>query len=115
MIFFFIIQELLKLYQIGPNSENGIWNRFPNQIQNLMTPMLSSWFKVQSPQRDNWPELVFGSKGANTHIGWASLWASKLINYCKDERAVLLFKACEPSLKRDTKVLLFFLQYILRA
>lgn len=102
------------MYQIGPTTENKIWNRFPLQIQNLMMPMLSSWFKVQAPKRDVWPEVVFGSKGTNTHIRWASLWASKLIGYCKDERAVFLFKACEPSLKRDTKVLLFFLQYILR-
>lgn len=111
---YFNRQELLKMYQITPNAENEIWNRFPTQTQSLMTPMLSSRYKVQAPKRETWPEVIFGSKEASTYVGWASLWARKLTSFCKDDRAVFLFKVCEPSLKRDSRVLLFFLQYILR-
>lgn len=108
------LQELLKIYQISPSGANGIWARFSRQIRDLMTPMLTSRYKVQAPKRNVLPDVIFGSKEANSHISWGSLWASKLITFCKDDRAVILFKVCEPSLKCDVKVLLFFLRYILR-
>lgn len=108
------IQELLKLYSISPESNNNLWSRFPDQTQALMIPMLTSRYKYQDNKKNTIPDVIFGSKEAGTHLEWANLWAVKLISFCKDDRAVNIFRACEPSLKRDTTVLHLFLQYILR-
>jgi hypothetical protein len=102
------------LYSISPEGDDKIWKRFPKQTQALMTPMLTSRYKNQDIKKNPLPDVIFGSKEASTHVEWANLWASKLISFCKDDRAVCIFRACEPSLKRDTKVLLLFLKYILR-
>jgi len=91
-----------------------MWNRFSVLEKSLLRPMLSSRYKVQAAARMSWPDVIFTSREASSHMQWASLWAGKLISRCQDEKAVTLFKACEHSIKRDHKVLLFFLQYIAR-
>lgn len=108
------IQEVLKIYSVTEKDGNATWIRFSASEQSLLRPMLTSRYKVQAPARTVWPEIIFGTKEATSHMRWAALWASKLIMKCTDSKAVVLFRACEPSIKRDPKVLLFFLQYILR-
>ncbi|RZF41501.1 hypothetical protein LSTR_LSTR000215 [Laodelphax striatellus] len=108
------IQELLKIYNISPNSP--IWKEFPEEIQNMMMPFLKTRYlncqnAINRPAINTHP--IFGSNLGNTVKSWAYNWATFLIPLTSpDEFASRVFNVCHPSLKKDMQVLLFFIPYI---
>ncbi|KDR17199.1 Serine/threonine-protein kinase ATR [Zootermopsis nevadensis] len=110
------MQELLKLFKISPDEKSpkkNIWGSFPREVQEIMTPLLSSCYKNSIGPNVQMPHPVIGSKYGMTLNDWACNWTFVLLDCISGPCVQAVFDACAISLKRDLQTLLFFMPYIL--
>ncbi|XP_069694965.1 serine/threonine-protein kinase ATR isoform X2 [Periplaneta americana] len=110
------MQELLKIFDISPhgksNKEN-IWDKFSKEVQEIMTPFLTSYYKNSVCPIAEVPHPIIGSSHGKTLNDWACNWAFTILKTIKLPNIKAVFEACTISLKRDLQTLLFFLPFIL--
>lgn len=110
------IQEILKVYGVSPeeNAPNSeLWKSFPDNIKELMLPLLSSRYTIcVTSDKNVTVHPIYGSNFGSSFKDWLYNWTSYLITRVKNDKRSLL-EVCKPSLKQDYKTLMFFLPYIL--
>nr|CAD7426912.1 unnamed protein product [Timema monikensis] len=108
------IQELLKAFKIAPSGKSAkkhLWDSFPENVQEVMKPLLTSKYKI-SVSRTSIPHPVYGSSFGRSLCEWGFQWANKLIPLMKDKFAASLFESCLFGMKLDAQTLMFFLPYV---
>lgn len=110
------IQEILKVYGVSPEQtapNRAIWNNFPEDMKELMLPLLSSRYTISVTSDEKVAtHPIYGSNLGSSFRDWLYHWTSYLITLVKNDKQSLL-EVCKPSLKQDFKTLMFFLPHIL--
>ncbi|XP_063235756.1 LOW QUALITY PROTEIN: serine/threonine-protein kinase ATR [Bacillus rossius redtenbacheri] len=109
------IQELLKAYSISPNakaSKRHLWDSFPDFMKEIMSPLLTSSYKITVNRVSTYVHPVYGSRYGKSLTDWAFHWIIKLIPLMEDKFAESIFDSCLFAMKNSAQVLLFFLPYV---
>ncbi|KAL4704204.1 hypothetical protein ACJJTC_011830 [Scirpophaga incertulas] len=107
------IQEILKIYDISPTgSKRDVWNSFPENMHQIMHPLLSSRYTLAYPSQPKKAHPLFGSQYATTFLEWAHNWAGQLIPLIESESIRELLRTVHPSMRRDVRTLFLFLPYV---
>jgi len=59
----FYFQELLKLFKISPDEKSPkkkVWDSFPREVQEIMAPLLSSYYKNSVGPNVQMPHPIIG-------------------------------------------------------
>ncbi|XP_031765193.2 serine/threonine-protein kinase ATR isoform X2 [Galleria mellonella] len=108
------IQEILKIYDISPTgSKKEVWYSFPENMHQIMFPLLSSRYTLAYPSQPKKAHPLFGSIYATTFLEWAHNWAGQLIPLIESENVRELLRTVHPSMRRDVRTLFLFLPYAL--
>lgn len=109
------IQEILKLYHVTPTTtpQSTIWNSFPENQQQIMQPLLTSRYNIAFQTEKPTQHPLYLAAENLQFTRWIHNWIAKLILTIKHEDSRNLFEFCQPSIRRDSQVLTFFLPYIL--
>ncbi|KPJ15649.1 Serine/threonine-protein kinase ATR [Papilio machaon] len=108
------IQEILKTYEISPTgSKKEVWDSFPENMHQIMYPLLSSRYTLAYPSQPKKIHPLFGSVHATTFLEWAHNWTGQLISIIKSESIRDLLRTVHPSMRRDLRTLLLFFPYVL--
>ncbi|KAM3961050.1 LOW QUALITY PROTEIN: ATR serine/threonine kinase meiotic 41 [Aphomia sociella] len=108
------IQEILKIYDISPTgSKKEVWDSFPENMHQIMFPLLSSRYTLAYPSQPKKAHPLFGSLYATTFLEWAHNWAGQLIPLIESENIRELLRTVHPSMRRDVRTLFLFLPYAL--
>ncbi|XP_068631581.1 serine/threonine-protein kinase ATR-like [Battus philenor] len=108
------IQEILKIYEISPTgSKKEVWDSFPENMHQIMYPLLSSRYTLAYPSQPKKTHPLFGSIHANTFLEWAHNWTGQLISLIESESIRDLLRAVHPSMRRDVRTLFLFFPYVL--
>lgn len=115
----FAIQELLSIFECreGRTDTPGrrLWRRFPEQMQEILEPHLSSRYK-SSQKAVNWLKLkkpIYLSNRGSKFSDWAATWAGYLISKVRHDLAGKVFSCCSFIVKHDYKVTIYLLPHIL--
>uniref|UniRef100_A0A673CHI9 Serine/threonine-protein kinase ATR n=1 Tax=Sphaeramia orbicularis TaxID=375764 RepID=A0A673CHI9_9TELE len=115
----YAIQELLSIFECreGRSDSPGrrLWRRFPEQMQEILEPHLSSRYK-SSQKEVNWSKLkkpVYLSSRGSKFSDWSATWAGYLISKVRHELASKVFTCCSFIIKHDYKVTIYLLPHIL--
>ncbi|XP_041373194.1 serine/threonine-protein kinase ATR-like [Gigantopelta aegis] len=118
----YALQELLQIYQIsepaatkqdGDTRGTKLWRRFPENIQELLIPLLSSKYKLaQETDWSNLPKPIFHSKKGSNFKDWVSNWTGYLISKVKQPKASLIFQSCSASIRHNTHVALYLIPHV---
>ncbi|XP_072313429.1 serine/threonine-protein kinase ATR [Eucyclogobius newberryi] len=115
----YAIQELLSIFECreGRTDTPGrrLWRRFPEQMQEILEPHLSSRYK-SSQKEVNWSKLkkpIYLSSRGSKFSDWAATWAGYLISKVRHELAGKVFTCCSFIVKHDYKVTIYLLPHIL--
>uniref|UniRef100_A0A3B4AQY2 Serine/threonine-protein kinase ATR n=1 Tax=Periophthalmus magnuspinnatus TaxID=409849 RepID=A0A3B4AQY2_9GOBI len=115
----YAIQELLSIFgcREGRTDTPGrrLWRRFPEQMQEILEPHLSSRYK-SSQKEVNWSKLkkpIYLSNRGSKFSDWAATWAGYLISKVRHELAGKVFSCCSFIVKHDYKVTIYLLPHIL--
>uniref|UniRef100_A0A7N8YNC1 Serine/threonine-protein kinase ATR n=1 Tax=Mastacembelus armatus TaxID=205130 RepID=A0A7N8YNC1_9TELE len=115
----YAIQELLSIFECreGRSDSPGrrLWRRFPEHIQEILEPHLSSRYK-SSQKEVNWSKLkkpVYLSNRGSKFSDWSATWAGYLISKVRHELASKVFTCCSFIIKHDYKVTIYLLPHIL--
>eukprot|EP00795_Rhopilema_esculentum_P004649 gene4649-20929_t len=84
----YAIQEVLQFYNCSDTSHNKIWQKFPEQTQEVLRPHLHS--KYLHSSSDSWanlPRPLFGSSKGRNFKEWACTWVGVLISKTAECRA----------------------------
>ncbi|KAJ0062993.1 hypothetical protein NL108_010267 [Boleophthalmus pectinirostris] len=115
----YAIQELLSIFECheGRTDTPGrrLWRRFPEQMQEILEPHLSSRYK-SSQKEVNWSKLqkpIYLSNRGSKFSDWAATWAGYLISKVRHELAGKVFSCCSFIVKHDYKVTIYLLPHIL--
>lgn len=110
------IQEILKVYEVSPDENalnHDIWKNFPDNIKELMLPLLSSRYTIaDTSDKIITCHPIYGSNLVSSFRDWLYKWTCYLISIVKNSKKPLL-QVCLPSLRQDYKTLMFFLPHIL--
>ncbi|XP_076343207.1 serine/threonine-protein kinase atr-like [Tachypleus tridentatus] len=97
----YALQETLQIYtcQSGELSQivrpsNSLWNRFSEEIQEILVPLQHSRYIMSSNKRTSFPCPIYGSKLGSTFKDWACNWASCLLQKIKRENTARVFQSC---------------------
>ncbi|XP_025077039.1 serine/threonine-protein kinase ATR-like isoform X1 [Pomacea canaliculata] len=115
----FALQELLQIYKIvdrlqGEKDSRGakLWKRFPEQLQEILIPLLTSRYKLSTDMDwSNLPKPIYGSRKGNTYKDWVSNWTGYLVSKVKEKQARQVFEACSAAQRNDLQVALYLLPY----
>ncbi|KPI92992.1 Serine/threonine-protein kinase ATR [Papilio xuthus] len=108
------IQEILKTYEISPTgSKKEVWDSFPENMHQIMYPLLSSRYTLAYPSQPKKVHPLFGSVYATTFLEWAHNWTGQLISIIESESIRDLLRTVHPSMRRDLRTLLLFFPYVL--
>ncbi|XP_041978766.1 serine/threonine-protein kinase ATR [Aricia agestis] len=108
------IQEILKIYDISPSgSKKEVWESFPENMHQIMIPLLSSRYTLAYPFQPKKAHPLFGSVYATTFLEWAHNWAGQLIPLIESQSIRELLRTVHPSMRRDVRTLFLFLPYVL--
>ncbi|CAK1547250.1 unnamed protein product [Leptosia nina] len=108
------IQEILKIYDISPSgSKKEVWDSFPENMHQIMFPLLSSRYTLAYPSQPKKSHPLFGSVYATTFLEWAHNWAGQLIPLIESDNIRELLRTVHPSMRRDVRTLFLFLPYVL--
>ncbi|XP_013143582.1 PREDICTED: serine/threonine-protein kinase ATR-like isoform X2 [Papilio polytes] len=108
------IQEILKTYEISPTgSKKEVWDSFPENMHQIMYPLLSSRYTLAYPSQPKKLHPLFGSVHATTFLEWAHNWTGQLISIIESESIRDLLRTVHPSMRRDLRTLLLFFPYVL--
>ncbi|XP_013168974.1 PREDICTED: serine/threonine-protein kinase ATR-like [Papilio xuthus] len=106
------IQEILKTYEISPTgSKKEVWDSFPENMHQIMYPLLSSRYTLAYPSQPKKVHPLFGSVYATTFLEWAHNWTGQLISIIESESIRDLLRTVHPSMRRDLRTLLLFFPY----
>ncbi|XP_020296818.1 serine/threonine-protein kinase ATR [Pseudomyrmex gracilis] len=108
------IQEILRAYEISPQGRNNVlWNNLPLTTQQIITPFLTSHYKIAAVCDDNeFPHPVYGSEAGSSVESWAYNWLCSMSSAVYDITLSNVLQACKFAFKRDIKTLIFCLPYI---
>ncbi|XP_076342325.1 serine/threonine-protein kinase ATR-like isoform X3 [Tachypleus tridentatus] len=116
----YALQETLQIYtcQSGELSQivrpsNSLWNRFSEEIQEILVPLQHSRYIMSSNKRTSFPCPIYGSKLGSTFKDWACNWASCLLQKIKRENTARVFQSCFMIVKNDVKTAVFLLPHIM--
>ncbi|XP_050674865.1 serine/threonine-protein kinase ATR isoform X2 [Leptidea sinapis] len=108
------IQEILKIYDISPTgSKRELWDSFPENMHQIMNPLLSSRYTLAYPSQPKKIHPLFGTLHATTFLEWANNWAGQLIPLIESDTIRELLRTVHPSMRRDARTLFLFLPYVL--
>ncbi|CAG5050354.1 unnamed protein product [Parnassius apollo] len=108
------IQEMLKIYDISPTgSKKEVWESFPENMHQIMFPLLSSRYTLAYPSQPKKTHPLFGSVHATTFLEWAHNWTGQLISLIESESIRDLLRTVHPSMRRDVRTLFLFFPYVL--
>ena len=55
------LQEILRAYEISPEGRNKkLWNDFSSKIQRMITPLLTSHYKINSSSEGECSSPIYG-------------------------------------------------------
>ncbi|XP_011875240.1 PREDICTED: serine/threonine-protein kinase ATR [Vollenhovia emeryi] len=108
------IQEILKAYDISPQGRNNkLWNSLPSTTQQIITPFLTSHYKVVTvSDNDEFSHPIYGSEAGSSVENWAYNWLCSMSSTIRDATLSNVLQACKLAFKRDIKTLIFCLPYI---
>nr|XP_034192073.1 serine/threonine-protein kinase ATR [Osmia lignaria]XP_034192074.1 serine/threonine-protein kinase ATR [Osmia lignaria]XP_034192075.1 serine/threonine-protein kinase ATR [Osmia lignaria] len=108
------IQEILKTYDISPNGQNSqLWNSLPVTMRQIITPFLTSHYKIAAISDDNmFPHPIYSSELGSSVENWAYNWLYSMVSNIRDETLNNVLQACKLALKRDIKILTFCLPHV---
>ncbi|XP_064607735.1 serine/threonine-protein kinase ATR-like [Liolophura sinensis] len=112
------LQELLQIYNIGVDKEPGssghkLWRRFPEQTQEILLPLLSSRYVLQSNQ--DWSKLekpIYMSKKGSKFKDWVTIWTGYLTSKVTEDKARKVFLSCAAQIKQDIHITLYLLPHV---
>ncbi|XP_045771949.1 serine/threonine-protein kinase ATR-like isoform X2 [Maniola jurtina] len=108
------IQEILKINDISPTgSKKDVWNSFPENMHQIMYPLLSSRYTLAYPSQPKKNHPLFGSVYATSFLEWAHNWTGQLIPLIQSQNIRELLRTAHPSMRRDVRTLFLFLPYVL--
>ncbi|CAH3911753.1 unnamed protein product [Pieris brassicae] len=108
------IQEILKIYDISPTgSKKDVWDSFPENMHQIMFPLLSSRYTLAYPSQPKKAHPLFGSVYATTFLEWSHNWSGQLIPLIESDNIRELLRTVHPSMRRDVRTLFLFLPYAL--
>ncbi|XP_048511999.1 serine/threonine-protein kinase ATR isoform X2 [Athalia rosae] len=108
------IQEILKTYSISPDGDNReYWEQFPNTVQQMIHPFLSSHYKITAIKDDNeYPHPIYGSEEGSTFDKWSYNWMCSMSDSVHESTLKNMIAACRPAFRRDVKTLILFIPYV---
>ncbi|XP_055865310.1 serine/threonine-protein kinase ATR-like isoform X2 [Biomphalaria glabrata] len=116
----FALQELLQIYKISsqgetqsPNLNSKLWKRFPEDIQEILIPLLTSKYKLTVDKKcASFPRPLYESEKGKNFKDWVSNWTSYLITQVKPGRASQVFMACSAAKRHSKQVALYILPHV---
>ncbi|XP_065069876.1 serine/threonine-protein kinase ATR-like isoform X2 [Rhopilema esculentum] len=108
----YAIQEVLQFYNCSDTSHNKIWQKFPEQTQEVLRPHLHS--KYLHSSSDSWanlPRPLFGSSKGRNFKEWACTWVGVLISKSSDKKISGALRPCTSIVKHDLKMANFILPH----
>ncbi|XP_026488273.2 serine/threonine-protein kinase ATR-like [Vanessa tameamea] len=108
------IQEILKIYDISPTgTKKEVWDSFPENMHQVMYPLLSSRYTLAYPSQPKKIHPLFGSVHGTVFLEWAHNWTGQLIPSIESESIRELLRTVHPSMRRDVRTLFLFMPYVL--
>lgn len=115
----FALQELLKTYKItepkaGDRNSGRIWKRFPDHVQEILIPFLSSKYALTTNKHD-WSKQVtpiYCSEKGHNFENWVSTWTGYLSSKVKKGFAREVFLSCSAVIKHNANLALYILPYV---
>ncbi|XP_025264576.1 serine/threonine-protein kinase ATR [Camponotus floridanus] len=109
------IQEILRAYNISPQGRNKeLWNNLPFTTQQIITPFLTSHYKIATVSDDNdLPHPIYSSEAGSSVESWAYNWLCSISNAVHDTMLNNILQTCKLAFKRDIKTLIFCLPYVI--
>ncbi|VVC87145.1 unnamed protein product, partial [Leptidea sinapis] len=102
------------IYDISPTgSKRELWDSFPENMHQIMNPLLSSRYTLAYPSQPKKIHPLFGTLHATTFLEWANNWAGQLIPLIESDTIRELLRTVHPSMRRDARTLFLFLPYVL--
>lgn len=113
----FTIQQILKIYNTEEDPskllKSALWTRLPEQLRVAFSPLTSSRYVLKNPvDVGAAPFPVYRSAAGKTYGNWLYNWTVELINKVKHPLGQQIFKACLPTLRRDTQFNQSILPYV---
>ncbi|KAH9492123.1 hypothetical protein Btru_027012 [Bulinus truncatus] len=116
----FALQELLIIYNIScqgetqvPNPHSKLWKRFPEDIQEILIPLLNSKYVLTIDTKfANFPKPLYGSSKGKNFKDWVSNWTGYLITKIKLGKASKVFMACSAVKRHYNQVALYILPHV---
>lgn len=108
------IQEILKVYKISPNSTNSIfWESMPYTVREMINPFLTSHYIMDFFENQIvYPLPIYGTDMSITFEKWAFNWMMSMFVKLPDSKLKSILKSSSPALKRDVRIVEFFIPHI---
>nr|VZI35142.1 unnamed protein product [Spirometra erinaceieuropaei] len=94
-------------------SGRDLWMRFPQSVQDLFSPLLSSRYALET--FTDWSTIQFpiiGHPSCQSYESWIRLWSGSLKIYVSEPVHYRLFQVCEPVVKSDVEFARYLLNHI---
>ncbi|GAB1608793.1 serine/threonine-protein kinase ATR-like [Argonauta hians] len=116
------LQDLMQIYKISNKPEENcgrvsrsrsLWNRFPEHVQEILQPLLSS--KYISSSTFNWENLqkpIFGSAKGSKYNEWICIWTTYLASQYQQSQPLHVFQVCSPITRYDSSIALYMLPHV---
>uniref|UniRef100_A0A0X3Q239 Serine/threonine-protein kinase ATR n=1 Tax=Schistocephalus solidus TaxID=70667 RepID=A0A0X3Q239_SCHSO len=94
-------------------SGRDLWMRFPQNVQDLFSPLLSSRYALET--FTDWSTIQFPiiiHPSCQSYESWIRLWSGSLKIYVSDPVYYRLFQVCEPVVKSDVEFARYLLNHI---
>ncbi|XP_048255679.1 serine/threonine-protein kinase ATR-like isoform X1 [Haliotis rufescens] len=117
----FALQDLLQIYEISEGKEsdktpNKLWRRFPEHIQEILIPLLTSKYKLASEAVwDKCPKPIYQSAKGGNFKDWVSNWTGYLIHLTSrlnPGKTARVFQACSACIRHNIQVALYILPHV---
>lgn len=110
----FSLQELLKMFSVKASnrSTNKLWQRFPVDVQETLSPLLHSLYRINMSM--NWAGLklpIFAGRKGETFESWVCTFTCYIGSRLQNDRAARIFEACKGVLRHESQVSRFLLPY----
>ena len=109
------LQELLQIYgcsesgetQVnqGVNPHSKLWKMFPEQTQEILTPLLSSKYRLSiDADYKLYPKPLYGSEKGKNFKDWISNWTGYLISSVRPGKPKQVLTACSAIKRHNMEV-----------
>ena len=111
------IQEVLKVYEINPDSRENDFStkvllQLPCGIMEKINPLFNSQYCHDVFTKYEISSPIYLSDRGKTYSDWLFYWSHHMVDKIKNERAKNLFEACLPSIKKSSRFAEFMLPRI---